>query len=145
MSINVVTISGNLTRDPEFHAAKSGDGGALNFSVAVNERRQNPQTNQWEDVPTFVDCVVFGKRAIALGNILHKGLKVSISGKLRMSQWQDKATGKKRFKLDVVVSECEFLTPREQQQPAQQTMHQQQPAQQTMPQQQAMLQQGYYM
>ena len=76
MSINVVTISGNLTRDPEFHMAKSGDGGVLTFSVAVNERRQNPQTQQWEDVPTFVDCVVFGKRATALGNILHKGLKV---------------------------------------------------------------------
>lgn len=134
MSINVVTLSGNLTRDPDFHMAKSGDGGVLTFSVAVNERRQNPQTNQWEDVPTFVDCVVFGKRAIALGNILHKGLKVSISGKLRMSQWQDKATGKNRTKLDVVVNECEFMTAREQQAAPQQPM----------PQQQAMPQQGYY-
>lgn len=138
MSINVVTLSGNLTRDPEFHMAKSGDGGVLSFSVAVNERRQNQQTQQWEDVPTFVDCVVFGKRATSLGNILHKGLKVSISGKLRMSQWQDKATGKNRSKLDVVVNECEFMTAREQQ-----------AAPQTMPQQQAMpqqpMQQGYYM
>jgi len=142
MSINVVTISGNLTRDPEFRMAKSGDGGVLTFSIAVNERRQNPQTNQWEDVPNFVDCVVFGKRATALGNILHKGLKVSISGKLRMSQWQDKSTGKNRTKLDVVVSECEFMTARDAQQP----MPQQQAApQQPMPQQQAMPQQGYYM
>lgn len=125
MSINVVSISGNLTRDPEFHMAKSGDGGVLTFSVAVNERRQNPQTQQLEDVPTFVDCVVFGKRATALANILHKGLKVSISGKLRMSQWQDKATGKNRSKLDVVVNECEFMTPREQQAAPQQTMPQQ--------------------
>ena len=139
MSINVVTISGNLTRDPEFHMAKSGDGGVLSFSVAVNERRQNQQTNQWEDVPTFVDCVVFGKRATALGNILHKGLKVSISGKLRMSQWKDKATGKNRSKLDVVVNECEFMTSRDAQQPMQQTA-----PQQPMPQQQAMPQQGYY-
>ena len=134
MSINVVTISGNLTRDPEFHMAKSGDGGVLSFSVAVNERRQNQQTNQWEDVPTFVDCVVFGKRATALGNILHKGLKVSISGKLRMSQWKDKATGKNRSKLDVVVNECEFMTARDAQQP----MPQQAAPQQPMP------QQGYY-
>ena len=131
MSINVVTISGNLTRNPEFHMAKYGDGGVLSFSVAVNERRQNQQTQQWEDVPTFVDCVVFGKRATALANILHKGLKVSISGKLRMSQWQDKATGKNRTKLDVVVNECEFMTARETQ---------------AAPQQQAMpMQQGCYM
>ena len=135
MSINVVTISGNLTRDPEYHAAKSGDGGVLTFSVAVNERRQNKQTQQWEDVPTFVDCVVFGKRAIALGNILHKGLKVSISGMLRMSQWKDKATGKNRSKLDVVVNECEFMTARDAQQPMPQRAAPQQP----------MPQQGYYM
>lgn len=139
MSINVVTISGNITRDPEFHMAKSGEGGVLTFSVAVNERKQNQQTQQWEDVPTFVDCVVFGKRATALGNILHKGLKVSISGKLRMSQWQDKATGKNRSKLDVVVNECEFMTARDAQQTAQQPM----PQQQAMPQQP--MQQGYYM
>lgn len=133
MSINVVTISGNLTRDPEFHMAKSGEGGVLAFSVAVDERKQNPQTQQWEDVPTFVDCVVFGKRATALGNILHKGLKVSISGKLRMSQWKDKATGKNRSKLDVVVNECELMAAREQQAAPQQPM------------QHAMPQQGYYM
>lgn len=139
MSINVVTISGNLTCDPEFHMAKSGDGVVLTFSVAVNERKKNQQTQQWEDVPTFVDCVVFGKRATALGNILHKGLKVSVSGKLRMSQWQDKATGKNRSKLDVIVNECEFMAARDAQQPAQQIM----PQQQTMPQQP--MQQGYYM
>lgn len=139
MSINVVNISGNLARDPEFHMAKSGEGGVLTFSVAVNERKQNQQTNQWEDVPTFVDCVVFGKRATALGDILHKGLKVSISGKLRMSRWQDKATGKNRTKLDVVVNECEFMTARDAQQPAQHPM----PQQQAMPQQP--MQQGYYM
>ena len=139
MSMNIVAISGNLTRDPEFHMAKSGEGGVLTFSVAVNERKQNQQTQQWEDVPTFVDCVVFGKRATALGNILHKGLKVSISGKLRMSQWQDKATGKNRSKLDVVVNECEFMTAREQQAAPQQPM----PQQQAMPQQP--MQQGYYM
>ena len=113
MSINRVNISGNLTRDPELRATGSGTQ-ILSFGVAVNDRRRNPQTNEWEDVPNFVDCVVFGARAEPLSRFLSKGAKVAIEGKLRYSSWEAK-DGSRRSKLEVVVDEVEFLTSRNQQ------------------------------
>lgn len=110
MSINRVNISGNLTRDPELRAVSSGTQ-VLTFGVAVNDRRRNPQTNEWEDVPNFVDCVVFGARAEALARFLSKGMKVAVEGKLRYSSWETK-DGQRRSKLEVVVDEVEFLAPR---------------------------------
>ena len=62
MSINRVNISGNLTRDPELRSTAGGTQ-ILSFGVAVNDRRRNAQTGEWEDVPNFIDCVVFGQRA----------------------------------------------------------------------------------
>ena len=113
MSINRVNISGNLTRDPELRVTASGTQ-ILAFGVAVNDRRRNPQTNEWEDVPNFVDCVVFGARAEALSRFLSKGSKVAIEGKLRYSSWETKE-GQRRSKLEVVVDEVEFLSSRNQQ------------------------------
>ncbi len=114
MSINRVTITGNLTRDPELRALPSGSS-VLSFGVAVNDRWRNPQTQQWEDRPNYIDCVMFGNRAQSLANILHRGMKVAIEGKLRWSQWQDRESGKNRSKIEVVVDEVEFMSSRDQQ------------------------------
>ena len=108
MSINRVNISGNLTRDPELRSTAGGTQ-ILSFGVAVNDRRRNQQTGEWEDVPNFVDCVVFGQRAEALSRFLSKGSKVAIEGKLRFSSWETKE-GQRRSKLEVVVDEVEFLS-----------------------------------
>ena len=113
MSINRVNISGNLTRDPELRSTAGGTQ-ILSFGVAVNDRRRNQQTGEWEDVPNFVDCVVFGARAEPLSRFLSKGAKVAIEGKLRYSTWESKEGGK-RSKLEVVVDEVEFLSSRNQQ------------------------------
>ena len=86
MSINRANISGNLTRDPELRATQGGMQ-VLGFGVAVNDRRRNQQTGEWEDYPNFVDCTMFGNRAESMGRILHKGMKVAIEGKLRYSSW----------------------------------------------------------
>jgi single-strand DNA-binding protein len=109
VSINRVNISGNLTRDPELRATGGGTS-VLTFGVAVNDRRRNPQTGEWEDVPNFVDCVVFGNRAEPLSRFLSKGQKVAIEGKLRWSSWE--RDGQKRSKLEVIVDEVEFLSSR---------------------------------
>lgn len=109
MSINRVAISGNLTRDPETRSTAGGTI-VLQFSVAVNERRKNQQTGEWEDYPNYVDCTVFGKRAEALSTRLSKGSKVAIDGKLRWSQWEK--DGQKRSRLDVIVEEIEILSQR---------------------------------
>lgn len=108
MSINRVNISGNLTRDPELRATPSGQQ-VLTFGVAVNDRRRNQQTGEWEDVPNYVDCAVFGSRAEALSKYLSKGSKVAIEGKLRYSSWETK-DGQHRSKLEVSVDEIEFMS-----------------------------------
>ena len=109
MSINRVIISGNLTRDPELRSTQSGMA-VLSFGVAVNDRRKNPTTGEWEDYPNFVDCTMFGARANSLSQYLSKGTKVSIEGKLRWSQWE--RDGQKRSKLEVIVDEIEFMSSR---------------------------------
>lgn len=107
MSINRVNISGNLTRSPELRATQGGSN-VLAFGVAVNDRRKNPQTGEWEDYPNFIDCVVFGNRAESLSRFLAKGTKVAIEGKLRWSQWEK--DGHKRSKIEVIVDEIEFMS-----------------------------------
>lgn len=50
MSINHVTVSGNLTRDPEVRTTASGKP-VMSFGIAVNDRRRNPETGEWEEFP----------------------------------------------------------------------------------------------
>ena len=109
MSINRVNISGNLTRDPELRVT-SGGTQVLSFGVAVNDRRRNPQTGEWEDYPNFVDCTMFGTRAEAVSRYLSKGSKVAIEGKLRYSSWE--RDGQRRSKLEVIVDDIEFMNAR---------------------------------
>lgn len=109
MSINRVVISGNLTRDPELRSTASGTS-VLGFGVAVNDRRRNPQTGEWEDYPNFIDCTMFGTRAQSVSRFLSKGSKVAIEGKLRWSQWE--RDGQRRSKIEVIVDDIEFLTSR---------------------------------
>lgn len=108
MSINRVIISGNLTRDGEIRATAGGTT-VLTFGVAVNDRRRNA-SGEWEDVPNFVDCVMFGTRADALARFLTKGTKVALEGKLRYSSWE--RDGQRRSKLEVIVDDLEFMSSR---------------------------------
>ena len=109
MSINKVILTGNLTRDPELRATPTGTP-VLSFSVAVNDRRKNPVSGEWEEVPNYIDCNVFGTRAEALAKYLSKGSKVGVDGKLRWSSWEK--DGQKRSKVDVTVDNLELLSPR---------------------------------
>lgn len=110
MSINRVCISGNLTRDPEMRSTAGGTS-VMSFGVAVNERRKNNRTGEWEDYPNFVDCTLFGKRAEALGQYLTKGTKVAVEGRLHYSSWEK--DGQKRSKLGVIVDEIELMSKRD--------------------------------
>lgn len=109
MSINRVNITGNLTRDPELRATQSGSQ-VLSFGVAVNDRRRNPRTGEWEDYPNYVDCTMFGTRAEAVSRYISKGSKVAIEGKLRYSSWE--RDGQRRSKLEVIVDDIEFMNAR---------------------------------
>lgn len=123
MSINKVVISGNLTRDAELRETKGGTSVAT-FGMAVNERRKNGQTGEWEDYANFVDCTIWGKRAEALSQYLTKGLKVAVEGRLHYSSWEDRNGGGKRSKLDVTVDEIELMTSRQEGGPGRQQRQQ---------------------
>lgn len=112
MAVNKVFLTGNLTRDPELRSTASGTS-VLSFGIAVNERVKNNQTGEWEDRPNYIDCNMWGKRAESVSRYLSKGSKVTLEGRLRWSQWEDKNGGGKRSKLDVVVDEIEFMSQRQ--------------------------------
>lgn len=107
MSINRVHISGNLTRDGELRQTSSGTA-TLRLGVAVNDRRKNQSTGEWEDYPNYIDCVMFGTRATSLERYMRKGTKVAVEGKLRQSSWEK--DGQKRSKVEVIVDEIEFMS-----------------------------------
>ena len=107
MSINRVVLTGNLTREPELKRTQSGMA-ILNMGIAVNDRRKNSQTGEWEDVANYIEMVMFGSRAEAISGYLSKGSKVGVEGKLRYNTWE--RDGQKRSKLDVIVDEIEFLS-----------------------------------
>lgn len=109
MSINRVNISGNLTRDPEVRTSASGSA-IMHFGVAVNDRRRNAQTGEWEDYPNFIDCTMFGTRAEGISKYMAKGDKIAVDGKLRFSQWEKE--GQRRTKLEVIVEEIELMAHR---------------------------------
>ena len=108
MSINRVMLSGNLTRDPELKSTAGGMS-VLTFGIAVNERRKNNQTGEWEDKPNYFDVTVFGNRAEALSRYLSKGSKVSLEGRLQWHSWQDRE-GNNRSKVDVIAENVEFMS-----------------------------------
>ena len=133
MAINKATITGNITRDPELRQTQGGTS-VLTIGVAVNDRRKNQQTGEWEDYPNFIDCTIFGNRATGVAPHLEKGMKVAIEGKLNQSRWQAD-DGTNRSKIGIIVDEIEFMS-RQQGQTASKPVQQQpqQPMQQFAPQ-----------
>lgn len=108
MAINKATITGNITRDPELRQTQGGTS-VLTIGVAVNDRRKNQQTGEWEDYPSFIDCTIFGNRATGVAPHLEKGMKVAIEGKLNQSRWQAE-DGTNRSKIEIIVDEIEFMS-----------------------------------
>ncbi len=107
---NKVLLMGNLTRDPELrYPANRAEGSAIcKFAIAVNRQWRDAAGNQQEEV-CFVDIVVFGRQAETSNEYLRKGRPVFIEGHLHFDQWDDRETGKKRSRLEVVGERVQFL------------------------------------
>lgn len=136
MSINRVTLTGNLTRQVELLSTGGGTQVAR-FGIAVNDRRKNNQTGEWEDYPNYIECVMFGTRAENVSKYIGKGSRVAIEGRLHFSQWEK--DGQKRSKIEVIVDEIVFMSQGNNPRPAQ-PMPQAQPIQQAQPMQPVMQQ-----
>ena len=133
MAINKATITGNITRDPELRQTQGGTS-VLTIGVAVNDRRKNQQTGEWEDYPNYIDCTIFGNRATGVAPHLQKGMKVAIEGKLNQSRWQAE-DGTNRSKIGIIVDEIEFMAKRDGSQQPMQPMQQPMQQQAAQPQQ----------
>ncbi len=110
-NINRVTITGNLTRDPELRSLPSGTA-VCELGVAVNHRRKD-QSDQWIDEPNYFNVVVFGAQGQNCAQYLSKGRPVAVDGRLRWSSWEDKNGGGKRSKVEIVANVVQFLGSRE--------------------------------
>ena len=97
--MNLVVLTGRLTRDPELKYGQSGKAYSR-FSLAVDRPFQKGETD-------FINCVAFGKTAELIGEYLRKGRKVGIQGSLQMNRYE--VNGEKRISYDVLVNNIEFL------------------------------------
>jgi single-strand DNA-binding protein len=107
-NINVTVITGNLTRDPELR--HTGGGTAVTeLRVAVNSRRKNGQTGEWEDKANYLDVTVFGARAEAIATHLSKGSPVAVEGRLDWQEWEAKDGSGKRQTVKIIANHVQFL------------------------------------
>ncbi len=104
-NINKVILMGNLTRDPEVRYTPNGKAVA-SFALAIN--RKYKQGEEWKEEVSYIDIVVFGKPAEACGQYLNKGDSALIDGRLQQRRWDDKETGQKRSKVEVVADSVQF-------------------------------------
>jgi single-strand DNA-binding protein len=111
-NINRVILTGNLTFDPELRSLPSGMS-VCKLRVAVNTRKKNNATGDWEDKPNYFDVTVWGAQGENCARYLAKGRPVAIDGRLEWSEWADKDTGKNRSKVEVVADTVQFLNGRE--------------------------------
>jgi single-strand DNA-binding protein len=105
-NINRVTLTGNLTRDPELRALPSGTP-VCGLRIACNGRRRTPE-GQWEDVANYFDVSVFGQQGENCSKYLSKGRGVAIDGRLRWREWTDQE-GHKRQSVDIIAETVQFL------------------------------------
>ncbi len=99
MSLNKITLSGNLGADAELRYTKSGNH-VVSFSLAVNERTPNGD-GSWGEYTNWPDCVMFGKRAEALAPWLRKGTKISLIGRIHTRSYQNDGKSIKRWEVRV--------------------------------------------
>ena len=107
--MNKVILVGNLTKDPELSETPSGVA-VCKFSLAVSRDHTNAEGNRDTD---FFNITVWRGRAENCGKYLKKGNKVAIVGSLQTRSYEDK-DGIKRNVTDIIASEVEFLTPKQQ-------------------------------
>lgn len=101
MFLNKVIIVGNLTRDPEVKQLPNGNTTVANVSIATN-RVWKDRDGQKQEETEFHNVVFFGRTAEIVQQYLKKGQSVLIEGRLRTSSWDDKETGQKRYKTEIV-------------------------------------------
>lgn len=108
--VNVVVMTGRLTRPAEFKAGGNG-GAVVTFSIANNQREYNPKSKQAENVAYFFNCRWLfsdAERAQKIVQNLTQGSNVSVTGSIRYNEFQDNEGVRKQY-YNIMVSDLNFL------------------------------------
>src|SRR6059058_5485923 len=106
-NINRVVLLGNLTRDPELRHTPSGMA-VCSLRIAVNTRRKDGQSGEWQDKPNYFDVTVWGAQGDNCARYLEKGRGVAVDGRLEWREWQDQQ-GNKRQSVEIIADTVQFL------------------------------------
>jgi single-strand DNA-binding protein len=109
-NINRVTITGNLTRDPELKSLQSGTS-VCKLRVAVNSRRKD-QSGEWVDKPNYFDVTVWGAQGENCATYLAKGRPVAVDGRLDWREWETQEGGKRQA-VEIIADTVQFLGSRD--------------------------------
>jgi single-strand DNA-binding protein len=102
---------GNVGKDPEIRSTPGGTMVAT-FGLATSDRQKDAQ-GAWQDRTEWHNLVAFGRTAEIIRDYVKKGNKLFIEGSLRTSSWDDKQSGQKRYKTEVIVNDLSLLSGRE--------------------------------
>ncbi|HMK31897.1 MAG TPA: single-stranded DNA-binding protein [Terriglobales bacterium] len=106
-SVNKVILIGNLGKDPEIRYTPSGTA-VGKFTLATNERTKDKE-GQWQDRTEWHNLVAFGRTAEIVGEYLKKGRTCYVEGSLRTSSWDDKESGQKKYRTEIIVNDLVLL------------------------------------
>lgn len=100
-------VAGNVTRDPELRTTTSGSQ-VCSFSIAVNRSYRGNDGNQQDQV-SFIECIAWGKSGETIAQYVKKGSGLLVSGRLEQRSWDDKTSGQRRSRTEVVVDDFTFI------------------------------------
>jgi single-strand DNA-binding protein len=110
-SVNKVILIGNVGKDPEIRSTAGGSIVA-SFGLATSDRFQDAQGN-WQDRTEWHNLVAFKRTAEIIRDYVKKGAKLYVEGKLQTSSWDDKQSGQKRYKTEIIINDLSLLSGRE--------------------------------
>ncbi len=110
-SVNKVILLGNVGKDPEIRSSASGVTVAT-FTLATSDRYQDQQGN-WQDRTEWHNLVAFKRTAEIVRDYVRKGSKLYIEGKIQTRSWDDKDSGAKRYRTEIIVNDLSLLSSRE--------------------------------
>jgi single-strand DNA-binding protein len=105
--VNKVILLGNVGKDPEIRSTAGGMTVA-SFSLATAERQKDAQGN-WTDKTEWHNLVCFQRTAEVVRDYVKKGTQLFIEGRLQTRSWDDKESGQKRYKTEILVNELTLL------------------------------------
>lgn len=106
-SVNKVTLLGNLGKDPEIKFLPSGQAVA-NFGLATSDRYKD-KAGEWQDRTEWHNVVAYGRTAEIVRDYVKKGNKLYVEGRLTTRSWDDKDSGKKVYRTEVVVNDLVLI------------------------------------